>query len=285
MKTYQVCKFNAELHLNQVPELISNNDFVKMDILKCLDLNPDCAWVVALESTLAGIGVFSGAGEKASYTLFVRESLRRQGIGTALLNALEEHMKAVGVKEAVCDYMSEPVIDRFVSNKGYENWFRSRLMIYKGDILELNEAHMTAGNLEIVPYQDYFYPESQRIFSEAFHGMRLSVGLPSVLSQPSEDERARYIENAENLFVLRAAGKQVAVVRLEAPEIDALAVDPACHRSGFGQILAIFAVNELMRRGHKEVSLWAVEGNPARFLYEKVGFESLRVHQFCQKKL
>lgn len=63
-------------------------------------------------------------------------------------------------------------------------------MLYTGDKLMVD-------NYEIQNYEDKDYYECQKIFSEAFHKMRLSVGLKSTLDIPSEKQKNSYKENAE----------------------------------------------------------------------------------------
>jgi len=50
-------------------------------------------------------------------------------------------------------------------------------MVYIGDKL-------TVDNCENINYEDKDYGECQKIFSEAFHKMRLLVGLASTLRHP-----------------------------------------------------------------------------------------------------
>lgn len=281
----QILPYNTESHLNSILHFCNSDAFVQADMHKCLKEHPDCAWVVEKEGRLIAVAVYSGRRKKTSYTLFVDLAHRRQGVGSQLLKYLEEDMRANGVVEAVCDYKTDPVIEAFVDHYGYGRWFKSCHMTFENHRFEGLEAQLSERNLTVVPYEDGLYTPVQCIFSEAFHGMRLALGLPSTLSLPSEEDRADFLENAENVFVLLDNAAPVAVLRLENHEVDAIAVDPLKQNQGYGKMLAQIAVNTLKDRGHERPTLWVVEGNPARFLYESIGFKALRIHQFDCKEL
>lgn len=261
---------------DEVNELISDDDFVRNDVISCLNRWPQYGSIVVVESEVVGVGVFTGVSKKTSMTFYVKPAKRKKGIGTALLKHLEDTMRNVGVKEIVCDFRINDVEKTFLYKNGYNYWFKSNFMTYNGSKLAVD-------NDEIINYEDKYYHECQKVFSEAFHKMRLSVGLDSTLSLPSDEERNQYKENAENIFLLRKNGEIVAAVRLEANEIDSLAVGVEHQHKGYGKALLSYAVNRLLDKGYTTVALWVVEGNSARFLYEKVGFIKERVHEFVVK--
>lgn len=261
-----------------VSDLISDNSFVREDIIGCLDRCPQCGWIVEGECGVLAVGVFTGASKKTSMTLYVKASKRKEGIGSMLLKSLEESMRSVGVEEAVCDFKANELEKSFLYKNRYKHWFHSNLMAY-------TDCKLIVDNDEIVNYEDEYYNECQKVFSESFHKMRLSVGLESTLSLPSEKERREYKENAENIFVLRHNNQIVAVVRIEDNEIDAVAVGVEHQGKGYGKSLVSYAVNKLLDRGCIKVTLWVVEGNPAKFLYEKLGFIAERTHEFVVKSI
>ena len=49
--------------------------------------------------------------------------------------------------------------------------------------------------------------------------------------------------------------------------------------------MSSYSVNKLLDRGCQKVDLWVVEGNPAKFLYEKLGFAMERMHEFVIKSI
>ena len=54
---------------------------------------------------------------------------------------------------------------------------------------------------------------------------------------------------------------------------------------GYGKNMVSYSVNKLLDRGYKRVTLWVVEGNPAKLLYEKLGFTTERTHEFAIKSI
>lgn len=274
--------FNVKKYKNEykaaISELISENNFVKEDIIKCLEQCSNHGVVVEGEKEILAVGVFTDEDKLSSMTLYVKPSRRKEGIGTMLLKALEDNMRNVGVEEVVCDFKDNELEKSFLYKNGYKNWFYSNLMIYTGDKL-------TVGNYEIINYEDKDYYECQKIFSEAFHKMRLLVGLESTLSCPSEKQKKVYKENADNIFILRDNKQIVSTARLEDNEIDAVAVDVDKQGKGYGKNLVSYSVNKLLDRGYEKVTLWVVEGNPAKFLYEKLGFTVDRMHEFVIKNI
>ena len=243
---------------SEIKELISEDNFVRKDIIACLEQYPQYGVIVKDECGVLAVGIFTGINKKSSMTLYVKLSRRREGIGTMLLKALENNMKNAGVEEVVCDFKDNELEKIFLYKNGYKNWFHSNFMIYTGDKL-------TVDNYEIINYDDKDYNECQKIFSEAFHKMRLLVGLESILSCPSEREKRLYKENAENIFVLRDNNQIVAAAILDDNEIDIVAVAIDKQGKGYGKKLVSYSVNKLLDREFENVSLWVVEGNPAKF--------------------
>lgn len=261
-----------------INELISDDSFVRQDIIACLERYTQYGVIVKDESGVLAVGIFTGADKQSSMTLYVKPSRRREGIGTALLKELENNMRNVGVEKIICDFKDNELEKIFLYRNGYKNWFYSNFMVYTGDKL-------TVDNCEIINYEDNDYDECQKIFSEAFHKMRLLVGLESTLSSPNEKQKNSYKENSENIFVLREDNKIVAISILDDNEIDGVAVAIDKQGKGYGKKLVSYSVSKLLARGCQKVSLWVVEGNPAKFLYEKLGFKTDRMHEFAIKSI
>lgn len=263
---------------SEINELISDDSFVREDVIACLEQCPQYGVIVKDECGVLAVGIFTGECKKSSMTLYVKPSRRKEGIGTMLLKALENNMRNAGIEEIVCDFKDNELEKMFLYKNGYKNWFHSNFMVYIGDKL-------TVDNCEVINYEDKDYDECQKIFSEAFHKMRLLVGLESTLSRPSEKQKDSYKENAENVFVLREYNKIVAAAILDNNEIDGVAVAIDKQGKGYGKKLVSYSVNKLLDRGFQKVSLWVVEGNPAKFLYEKLGFTTERMHEFVIKSI
>jgi len=64
-----------------------------------------------------------------------------------------------------------------------------------------------------------------------------------------------YKENSENIFVLRAYNKIVAVVIIDDNEIDGVTVAIDKQGNGYGKTLVSYSINKLLYRGCQKVSL------------------------------
>ncbi len=74
---------------DEVNKLISDDDFVRNDVISCLNRWPQHGKIVVVEYEVVGVGVFTEVSKKASMTLYVKPSKRKKGIGAALLKYLE----------------------------------------------------------------------------------------------------------------------------------------------------------------------------------------------------
>lgn len=268
------------------------DDFVKKDVLGCLEVWPDCGIIIEENEKVLAVGVFTGISKETSFTLYVDPENRGMGIGKNILENLEKKMIGVGVVSAICDFKVEDKIEIFICNKGYEKCFDSNYMVYEGDKLPLE-------NYEIIQYEDKYYEINSNIYSEAFYNMRVLVGIEEKTSKLNEEktelteeeklekekQRKETYNNKENIFLFKKEGQILGSITLTGNEIDAVAVDVMHQRNGYGKELVSFGVNKILERNNENVTLWAVEGNPAKYLYEKLGFKTLRVHEFVKRNL
>lgn len=73
---------------SEIKELISEDNFVRKDIIACLEQCPQYGVIVKDECGVLAVDIFTGIDKKSSMTLYVKPSRRREGIGTMLLKAL-----------------------------------------------------------------------------------------------------------------------------------------------------------------------------------------------------
>ena len=267
-----------ESYRSSIEDLLREDEFVKKDIMSCLDEFPECAMMVQSGSDIVAIGVYTGISKRTSFTLYVIPIRRNEGIGSFLLTSLEKEMSDNGIEDIVCDYMVSESIRSFLSKKGYQSWFLSNYMVCTENIIPTSQ-------LDISTYQDSDYLEVQNLCSVAFHRMRLSVGLTSTLDTPSEEERSSFLEKAEDIFVLRENQEIIAAAMVSRNEIEQIAVSVDKQGMGYGKALLEYTLHKLRDRGFDQITLWVVEGNPAKTLYEKSGFKVDRLHEFIEKKL
>lgn len=267
-----------EIYRSEVVDLLREDEFIKKDVMSCLEEFPECAMMVKSDKDILAIGVYTGISKRTSFTLYVNPSRRNEGIGSILLTSLENEMSEKGIEEIICDYKVIDSIRAFILKKGYQSWFLSNYMVS-------TESIKPSSQLDISTYKDRDYNEVQNLCSEAFHRMRLSVGLASTVDAPSEEEKSSFLKKAEDIFVLRENQEIIAASVVSSNEIDQIAVSVDKQGMGYGKALLAYTVNRLRESGFTEITLWVVEGNPAKTLYEKSGFKVHRLHEFVKKKL
>jgi len=273
----RIKEYNNE-YRSAISELISGDTFAQESILGALDKWPEFGVIAEEEGEVVAAGVFNGATKMSSLALYVKPSRRRERIGTLLIRLLEEKMKEAGVEEAVGMFRVNEQEKSFLNKNGYKDWFHSNFMTYSG-------GKLPESNYEFINYEDKYYEECQKVIQEAFHKMRLSVGLKSTLVLPNEEERKRYNANRENMFILRDNNEIVAAVSLAEKQIDKVAVAVEHQGKGYGRAIVSYAVNKFLDRGCTEVELGVVNGNPAQFLYEKLGFTHQYTNELVVKRI
>lgn len=274
MKIYNYC----ETDRSAVEELFSGDSLAKMEILRFLDENPSMGQLVKEEDKVIAVGVFSGFNTKSKLNLYVKSDRRNEGIGKKLLDSLEIVMRNGGVKEIVCSYEDRANERSFSYKNGYQSWFYSNFMTYSNEPVDCSSTGIRM-------YKDEDYNECQKVYSEAFFKMGQMVGFETTLSEPSEKEREAFLNNAENIFVLTENDTIVASATIDGNEIDIVAVAVEEQGKGYGKRIISYCVNELINRGNQLIVLWCVDGNPAKHVYEKLGFKADCLHEFVKKKL
>lgn len=86
------------------------------------------------EDRVIGCGGFSpepGSGRATVHRLYVKARLKRQGIGSALLETVEDAMRGRGIREALV-HLGSPA----------EQWFESRAFYKKHGYLEYEPDHV-----------------------------------------------------------------------------------------------------------------------------------------------
>ena len=249
--------------------------YTQQDLLYCLDEFGGCAFVLRQESAVAGVSVYTGAERSSSMTFFIAPPFRGRGLGGRLLAFTLQEMREAGVSEVFCDFQAEDARRAFMEARGFSLHFQSRLMSGETAAFPRNPA--------IMPYADGDYGQAAAIAHEAFHRMRVGAGIQgSTPDALSGEERRAWAATAGDRFIWRDGEDVLAMLRLEENELATVAVDVALQGRGYGREMVLFALDELQRRGHTRALLWCVEGNPARRLYEKLGFTTERLHDFMR---
>lgn len=259
-------------------ETLLEDSFVRAVVQKNLLQHEDCCLLLVEETKILGTALFTGKNKKTSFTLYIHPNHRRKGLGTLLLKALEDKMALEGVEEALCDFMVHPREEAFLTAHGYNYWFQSNYMTFSGPFPKSPPIHM-------ISYEEAAYLDTHQVFAEAFHNMRTLVGIQSTLEAPSEEEKEYFAEEKDNLFLLKDQDELVSCGLISGQEIETLATHPSKQKRGYGRKLLEGLLYTMHQRGHDQVTLWAVEGNPAKIFYETMGFQVQRLHTLVQKRL
>ena len=195
--------------------------------------------------------------------------------GLALGSLLRAHPRFAPLTgEAIHDWLPAELenphseLSTLLRQNGFEPAFTAVEMIYRGGPLPEPPLPYTV-------YQDGDYDAVQALIARSFYDLRRAVGVKPHAIPPSEDERTRFAQNADDIFVLRQGGHIIAFVTAIGCEIDNLCVDEGHRGLGLAKSLVMHAVNHILQKGESP-RLNVVDWNkPAYQLYEKLGFTDL----------
>jgi ribosomal protein S18 acetylase RimI-like enzyme len=212
-------------------------------------------------------------------TVFVRNEFRRMGIGSKLMrraNQLLSKNEAVERSIGLCMDVDSSSL-QFIYKNGYYISYSSYIMEREGEPLTENHA-------SIRQYEDDDYTICHNISELAFYKMHEHIGmLPSYYFPPNERERQRFVEDRNNRFVMLVDDEIVAVGIIDGSELSHVSVHPNLQGRGYGRAFVSFLVNEILRRGAKNVKLAVVKGNPAKKLYKSLGFKEKTLNHWVTK--
>ncbi len=222
---------------------------------------------------------FDGFKRKVETTIFVSREYRKRGIGSALMSKADNVLSQQSVVErsmgACVDGDRQSL--QFVYKNGY-------YISYSSSIMERGGEPLPESPISIRQYEDEDYLTFHRISEIAFFEMHEKVGmLPSYYFPPNERERRGFAEDCNNRYVMIVDDEIVAVGVVEGSELCHVSVRPDLQSRGYGRAFVSFFVNEILRRGEKVVTLGVVKGNPAKKLYESLGFKEKSINHWVTK--
>lgn len=207
--------------------------------------------------------------------VYVLENYRRKGIGATLMRFIEDELKSydkivhgqLSVKDCYKDVIG------FLYKMGYYDWMIGDWMTYVGS--KFVHKHMEIRNYEDADYEVYHRIESTTMFL-----LREGVGASHNYYYPPSDNGRKYqLSNAKNSFILEVDNQVVGVADLSDHELEGVCICPMHQNKGYGTEFVRYLVNELIDRSHNEILLEAMQGNPSRSLYERLGFkDSYKTH-------
>ena len=232
--------------------------------------------VLALEGQdLVGLGAYDGPRGIIDPFIYVMKAYRLRGIGRQLMNFIEGDLKSydrvVHGQLAVKDSYQNVIA--FLYKMGYYDWMIGDWMTYKGP--KFNHKPICVRNYEEKDFDVYHRIESTTMFL-----LREGVGASHNYYHPPNDYQKKYqLSRAKDSFILEVDHQVVGVGDLSDNELEGVCICPSQQNKGYGTEFVKFLLNQLLDRGHSELLLEAMQGNPSRSLYERLGFkDSYKIH-------
>ena len=130
-----------------------------------------------------------------------------------------------------------------------------------------------------VKYCDDYFQMELDLESDLFFELRRDNNIkPHRINESSEEElkeiKSFFNKNKETFFFLFKNNNFIGCILFLNNYIQALSIDRKYQRKDYGTKLTKYAINKILLKGHKEVTLKVLGGNiPAMNLYKKLGFE------------
>ncbi|MEA5038961.1 MAG: GNAT family N-acetyltransferase [Clostridiaceae bacterium] len=250
-------------------------------LLHMLSEEPDTLMTAVWKERLVALACVGAQGPASFLMLFVAPELRGQGIGSAVAAYAEDVLRAGGTQKIWGAFRADNAAARaFSRHLGYENYFSTACMRRTG-------PPFPAEQVPVRPYADADYPVCQPMYARAFHEMRLHTGCfpDSVIAPPTEAGRRDWQTHEQDRFIYEDGGGIAAYSHICGDELSSVAVCVERQGHGIGGKFIAYLCNEIYRRGYAAVRLSCVVGNPARHLYDRLGFQETHVEDFPRKTL
>lgn len=263
-----------------VKKMLLGDKEYREDLWWAVYLHPDTITIACLGEEIVGLVQIEPGKNTSSLVVFVSPKYRCGGIGQAILNYGESILSKIQPKEIITNYISNNKDSiRFARKHGYEKYFTSTFMKYNAGKFDIDK-------FPIRQYCDEDYPQAHKLYAEAFHEMRVSVGdFPdSTVQPPSEINRNFWNQDSLNRYTYIYDNEIAGHGHIVENEIGSLSIRTDLQGKGIGRKFIKFLCNEIYNKGYNEVILWCVVGNKARYLYDSVGFKELYTSEFARFK-
>lgn len=279
MDNLLLAPYEPERDKAAIRAMLSGNELFDELFLKSERMFADGIFVARYDGVIAAFLGIDGLKRKAETTIFVSKAYRSMGIGTELIkksDGLLSQSAAVERSMGAC-IDGDPASLQFLYKNGYYISYSSYTMERDGGLLP--ESHIS-----VRQYEDEDYLICQNISEIAFFKMHEQVGmLPTYYFPPNDRERQSFAANKSNIYVMLVDDQIVAVGIIDGKELSHVSVRHDLQSRGFGRAFVAYLVNEIMRRGETVVKLGVVKGNPAKRLYESLGFKETSLHHWLTK--
>lgn len=231
---------------------------------------------IAINGQPAAIGFHTySPGDKhreTSIMIYVHPQFRRRGLGSRMYALLLSEIDTVNndvVTGAIYDDECDAAIP-FTERLGGTLWYSMYDMGYDGEALPERQS--------MIAYRDEYYSRVVQIYLNAWHELAQKYGFR--LQGEDEAHRRALMDNAENEYVYAVEGEIAAFCASRDDFLYGLIVDPQYQRRGIGRAMVEHGVNLIRLRGFERARLCVISDNPARRIYEAVGFKPIALRSY-----
>ena len=253
----------------------ANANFLTACAAKASSLN-----CILYNGNLAGL-VLMAVSRRPFLYIFIFPQFRSIGMGKAILAQCENALRSQSAVSISTSYRTDnPIAQKFSHDAGYRPEYSESYMEYAGATFEIPE-------LPIRQYRDEDYASAHEMYAEAFHRMRLSSGFfPNSVPEPPNDRiRRKWAASADERFVYMRNTDIIGYAHIAGNEIGSISIRQDCQGQGIGQNFVKAVCNTIRSRGADKVSLYCVNGNRARHLYDRLGFIEQYKSEYAKKHL
>lgn len=238
--------------------------------------NPESVHTIGIDGQPAAIGFHTySPGDKhreISIMIYVHPQFRRRGLGSRLYLQLLSEIDTANndiATGAVYDGECSAAIP-FIESLGGKLWYSMYDMEYDGEALPESDS--------IIAYSDEYYSRVVQICLSAWHELAQKYGFR--LHGEDEAHRRALMRNAKNEYVYVIEGEIAAFCASKGDFLYGLVVDPRFQRRGIGRAMVEHGVNLVKLRGFERSKLCVISDNPARRIYEGIGFKPVAFRSY-----
>ena len=243
--------------------------------------NGEEIFAICHENQVVGLAIICDETDGYLY-VYIFPEFRGRGYGYAAACQAEAQMQAEPQWKITTAYDNgSESARRFAEKCGFRKTFASAIMKYQGGKFE-EEV------LPVRKYKDEDFVAAFTMEDEAFHRMRLATEWfpDSKLSEPSEEMRKFYADNAEDEYVYLQGDEIVGFAQIDGAELSSVSIKVSWQGEGLGKRFTKYLVNRILEKDAGEPFLYCVVGNnKARKLYEALGFQEISCNAYAEKRI
>lgn len=281
-KAMNIIQYDPSTDLNEVIAMLDGKDDIRRVFLNTIEKQNECTHIARYDNEIAGFLSVNGFdGRRADITVCVSERYRRKGIGSELLRSSDRFISGSAFEHAYCTFDADDGAANFLAKNGYRPYCSSFEMERDTTLIDggkFSDASLLERGIIIRNYKDDDYIAYHNISDVAFFLLREKLCLtPSYYLPLMETERRRLANDCANRYVMIVNGVTTAIGAVNHNWIHLLAVRPDLQQRGYGRIMASYQNNKIiMNHNADKVKIGVLNGNPAKRLYEKLGFHEVR---------